>query len=31
MAFEDPDRERIERAQAELPYGTVAYNEPVRK
>lgn len=28
---EDPDRELIERAQAELPYGTAAFNEIVRR
>ncbi|MCR9095236.1 MAG: sigma-70 family RNA polymerase sigma factor [bacterium] len=27
----DPDRELVEQAQAELPYGTSAYNELVRK
>ncbi len=27
----DPDRALVERAQAELPYGTTAYNEIVRK
>ncbi len=31
MAEVDPDRELIERAQAELPYGTAAYDELVRK
>jgi RNA polymerase sigma-70 factor (ECF subfamily) len=31
MGFEDPDRDLIERAQGELPYGTAAYNELVRK
>lgn len=28
---EDPDRDLVERAQAELPYGTTAYNEIIRK
>mgnify|MGYP001812166076 CR=1 FL=1 len=28
---EDPDREVVERAQAELPYGTTAFNELVRR
>lgn len=28
---EDPDRELVERAQAELPYGTSAFNEIVRR
>ena len=28
---EDPDRALVEQAQAELPYGTSAYNEIVRK
>ena len=27
----DPDRALVERAQAELPYGTTAYNELVRR
>jgi len=31
MSSRDPDRDLIERAQAELPYGTVAYNELVEK
>jgi len=30
-APEDPDRSLVEQAQAELPYGTLAYNELVRK
>ena len=29
--IEDPDRALVEQAQAELPYGTTAYNELVRK
>lgn len=29
-AVEDPDRELVERAQSELPYGTSAFNELVR-
>lgn len=28
---EDPDREIVERAQAELPYGTAAFNQLVRR
>lgn len=28
---EDPDRALVEQAQSELPYGTTAYNEIVRK
>ena len=30
-ALEDEDRELVERCQSELPYGTSAYNELVRK
>lgn len=30
-AVEDPDRELVERAQSELPYGTAAFNELVRR
>lgn len=31
MGESDPDRGLVERAQAELPYGTTAYNELIRK